>query len=244
MSVQDAEKAEAAANLMAAFMDEPVQQQQDVEAQETASSPEVDDTPELEAEPAPSFEYSPEVPEDILAEIREAEIDDEVEQAIASRPATVEDDQYAEYESAESEQEVRERIKLQKRNEYLEAELAKTRASSWKGEALKYFPLSKHKLDSINATSRRAFLKAAKAEHEAILPYVQEALTEAKGFVDGARSEAVAEGREAAAKAFGKPLSGPDSGTVDAAAANADLENARADARKTGSLVELFKKMM
>jgi hypothetical protein len=114
-----------------------------------ASSPVVEnDTPELEeVREAPSFEYEPEVPEDILAELNEAEIDDEVEREIAAR--TPEEDEYG---VAEDEESVRERVKLQKRNEYLEAELAKTKSTSWKQEAVKYFPLSEHKPST---TSRR-----------------------------------------------------------------------------------------
>jgi hypothetical protein len=215
-----------------------------VEAQEEvpASSPVVenDTAPEVtEVAEAPSFEYEPEVPEDILAELNEAEIDEEVEREIAAR--TPEEDEYG---VAEDEESVRERVKLQKRNEYLEKELAKTKSTSWKEEAKKYFPLSEHALDDIKATSRRSFLKQAKAQHEAILPHVQKVLADAKSFVDAEKAAGRADGKAAAAAAFGQPLSGPDINEIDQAAAEATITAAREDARKSGSLTNLFRTMI
>jgi len=206
-----------------------------------ASSPVVDDTVEAveETAPATSFEYAPEVPEDILAELNLAEIDDEVERELSTR---VPDED--EYGVVEDEDAVRERITLQKRNQYLEAELAKTKSTSWKAEAEKYFPLAKSSLDDIQATSRRAYLRQAKAKHEEILPHVQSVLSEAKQFVEEAKAAAKAEGKTAAAAAYGKPLSGPDVNEIDQAAANSNLTLAREEAKRTGSLVNVFKRLM
>lgn len=245
MSLTEAES-QAAADVANALMADFIGAPPVVEAPEAvavpASSPVVEDTVEVaeEVTEAPSFEYDPEVPEDILAELNEAEIDDEVEREIATRPAAEEN----EYGYVEDEDAVRERIRLAKRNEYLERELAKTKSTSWKDEALKYFPLAKYKLDDINATSRRSFLKQAKAAHETILPHVQEALADAKQFVDAEKVAAYAQAKTAAAEAFGKPLSGPDINEIDQAAANSNLTLAREEAKKTGSLVNVFKRLM
>ncbi len=230
---------EAAANVVSVLMNDfspaPV-----VEAPEVVpvSSPVVDDTaPVVEAT---SFEYDPEVPEDILAELNEAEIDEEVEREIAARVPDEED----EYGVVEDEDSVRERIKLQKRNEYLERELAKNKSTSWKAEAEKYFPLAKTSLDSINATSRRSFLKQAKAKHEEILPHVQAVLAEARSYVDAEKAAGRADGRAAAAAAFGQPLSGPDINEIDQAASESAISQAREDAKRTGSLANLFRTMI
>lgn len=253
MSLTEAESQAAATvaqALMNDFIGAPAPAVEAPEAVVPASSPVVDDTVEAaeEVAPAPSFEYDPEVPEDILAELNEAEIDDEVEREIAARPAPAGEEDlayYAEgYAEGEDQDAMRLRIKLRKRNEYLEAQLAKTKSVTWKAEALKYFPLSKHAVDDINATSRRAFLKQAKAEHERILPHVQSVLSEAKGFVDAEKAAARAEGKTAAAEAYGKALSGPDVNEIDQAAANSNLTLARDEAKKTGSLVNVFKRLM
>ena len=243
MSLTEAESqaaADVAQALMNDFIGAPAPA---VEAPEVvpASSPVVDDTVEVveEAAVAPSFEYAPEVPDDILAELNEAEIDDEVERELAARVPD-ENDEFA----FEDEDAARERIRLQKRVEFLEAQVVKTKATSWKDEALKYFPLSKHSLDTINANSRRAFLKQAKAEHERILPHVQSVLEEAKSFVEAEKLAARTEGKTAAAAAYGKPLSGPDVNEIDQAAANSNLTLAREEAKKTGSLVNVFKRLM
>jgi hypothetical protein len=241
MSLTEAES-DVVADVTQAFMNDFTGVSPVVEAPEgtevPANDPAIDDTAEAVAE-APSFEYDPEVPEDILAELNEAEIDDEVAQEMSSR-VTEED----EYGVVEDEDAVRERLKLTKRNAYLEKELAKSKSGSWKDEALKYFPLSKHSLDSIDATSRRSFLRQAKDEHERILPHVQSVLSEAKTFVDAEKAAARAEGKTAAAEAFGKPLSGPDVNEIDQASANSNLTLAREEAKKTGSLVNVFKRLM
>jgi hypothetical protein len=229
-------KEDAAATVAQAFMDDFT----------GAPNSNVEDTaPALEPEPAAEVpvpvEFSPEIPDDLLRELDEAEIDEQVEQELANRE-TEED----EYGVVEDEETVRERVRLEKRNAYLEKELAKSKEGAWRDEAVRYFPLSKHKLSEIadKATSRRSFLRQAKAEHEAILPHVQEYLALAKTVVDQETAAARTAGKQAAAAAYGAPLSGPDVNEIDQAAANSAIAAAREEARKTGNLAGLFRKMI
>lgn len=199
--------------------------------------------PAQEAAPAPTFELNPELPEDLAAELAEAEIEDEVEREVAAyEPETdewgnpVEVDQDA----------VREAVKLRKRNEYLEKQLVQTKRGQWEAEAEKFFPLAKHALPDIQATSRRSFLKAAKAEHDRILPHVQAYLGEAKQVVDAEKQSATTEARAAVAESWGKPLTGPDN-AMDAAAVarEQEIEKARSRVREgKGALKDVFAAMM
>lgn len=246
MALTEAES-EAAASVAAAligdFTGEPVTAT--VEAPPVAvSSPAVDDTaPEPEAvTEATSFEYSPEIPEDVLADLEEGDIDDEVERELAARVPD-EDDEYG---VGEDEDTIRERVRLKKRNEYLERELTKSKSTTWKDEAKKYWPLAEHALDEIaeKATSRRAFRRLAEAEHKRILPHVQKAIAGAKAVVEAERVAARQDGKTAAANAYGEPLTGPDVTEIDQAAVTSELAAAREEARKSGSLAGLFSKMI
>jgi hypothetical protein len=243
MALSEAE-AEAAASVTAAMFDAPAEPAVEAPESPVSSTPEATPaTPELPEETVTEnpFDFNPEIPDEILREIDEADIDAEVEAELATRePVT---DEYNEYEPQESEEDARSRLKLEKRNKWLEDQLAQTKRGQWEAEAKKYFPLSEHALGDIKATSRRAFLKEAKARHELVLPHVQKVLAEAKAHVDEARTSAKAEGRAAAKAAFGVPMAGPDVALIDQAAANEELAAARADARKTGSLTTVFKKM-
>jgi hypothetical protein len=239
MSLSEAE-AQAAASVAAAFMDAPAAQ---IEAPPEAVSS--TDEVEVETEETTSFDFSPEIPEDILREIGEAEIDEEVDRELASRPAVVDDEYSYSEDPVETEDSVRERLKLEKRNKWLEDQLAQTSRGKWEDEAKKFFPLSEHALGEIKATSRRSFLKQAKARHEAILPHVQKVLADAKQFVDVEKQAAVSEGRAAAKAAFGEPLTGPDVNSVDQAAHDAAVSSARQSVREgRGSLVDVFKELM
>jgi hypothetical protein len=217
-------------------------------AQEVAGEPEPvgePAAPEAAAEPvqaapvAAPFELNPTLPDDIVAELDAADIDAEVDAEVAQ--IAPREDEYGNpvYVDEESE---RERIALRKRNEYLERQLADSKSSQWKAEGAKFFPLAQHALDDIakTATSRRSFLRLAKAEHERILPHVQGYLAEAKLAVDAESEEAKAQAREGVAVAWGTPLAGPEGGISETANQEARIERAR----QKGRLADVFAEMM
>jgi len=69
-------------------------------------------------------------------------------------------------------------------------------------------------------------------------------LPKAQAVINSEKAAARGEGKAAAAAAFGEPLSGPDVNEIDQAATESAIEAARADAKKTGSMVNLFRTMI
>ncbi len=193
----------------------------------------------VEAAPVATFDLNPELPDDIAAELAEADIDDEVEEAVAKLEP--QEDEWGNEIPVDEDAE-RERIKLRKRNEYLEKRLAQSESGKWKQEAEKFFPLAKHALDDLaeKATSRRRFLKLAEAEHKRILPHVQSYLAEAKTVVDAERDTATTDARKTVAEAWGDPVSGPDTGLTDMAGYEQRIDKARSK----GRLADVFTEML
>ena len=187
--------------------------------------------------PVPALELAPKVPDDLLAELDEEDLDVEVERELAASRENVEEYEYA----SESEDEARERIRLKKRNEFLEAQLVAAKRGNWEVEALKFFPLSKHILPDIKAVSRRGFLRAARDEHNRIVPIVQSYLEQARAVVETETQAVVETAREEVADAWGKPVGDPTSATT--ASENAEIAVARAKARKSGDVADVFKAM-
>lgn len=205
-----------------------------------AEAPEAPEQPAAEeAAPAAPFDLNPELPDDIAAEIAEAEIDDEVEEEVASYQP--EKDEWGNDVEVDSDQ-IRELVKLRKQNEWLQKQVVQTKAGQWKAEAEKFFPLAVHALDDIGAkaTSRRKFLALAKAEHERILPHIQGYLAKAKVEVDAERDDVKDATRAEVQDAWGKPIKGPDSGATDTAAYEERIKKARG----TGRLADVFREMI
>jgi hypothetical protein len=214
-----------------------------VAVEQPAVEPEPQVAAVAEAAPVAPLNLNPELPEEIAAEIAAAEIDEEVEAEVAAyQPETDEWGNPVEVD----EDAVREAVKLRKRNEWLEAQLVKTKRGQWEAEAEKYFPLAKHALGDIKATSRRSFLAAAKAEHNRILPHVQTYLASAKEVVDAERSTATEQARDQVAEAWGQPLTGPDSAlSVPAVEKTERLTRTREDVRQgKKTLKDLFAEML
>jgi hypothetical protein len=215
-------------------------------AVQAVEQPAVEPQPEpavVEAAPVAPLNLNPELPEEIAAEIAAAEIDEEVEAEVAAyQPETDEWGNPVEVD----EDAVREAVKLRKRNEWLEQQLVKTKRGQWEAEAERYFPLAKHALADIKATSRRGFLAAAKAEHNRILPHVQTYLASAKEVVDAERSTATEQAREQVQEAWGQPLTGPDSAlSVPAVEKTERLTRTREDVRQgKKTLKDLFAEML
>jgi hypothetical protein len=216
-----------------------------VAVEQPAVEPEPQVAAVAEAAPVAPLNLNPELPEDIAAELAEAEIDEEVEREVAAyEPETDEWGNPLEVD----EDAVREAVKLRKRNEYLERELVKSKSAGWRKEIEQHFPLAKHAVDDIlkNATSRRSALRAAKKEHDRILPHVQAYLADAKEVVDAERSTATEQAREQVAEAWGQPLTGPDSAlSVPAVEKTERLTRTREDVRQgKKTLKDLFAEML
>ena len=220
-----------------------IQREQAQTAPAAVEQPAADEAPEPVAEPAPPFDLNPALPEDLVAELDAAEIDEQVEREVAAYQP--EEDEWGNPVEVDTDA-VREAIKLRKRNEYLERQLVESKAASWKAEAEKFFPLAKHALDGITATSRRGFLRAAKAEHDRILPHVQGYLAEAKQFVDAEKADVTTEARKQVAESWGQPLAGPDTALNSQQADQQQrVQRARENVREgKGGLAQVFAELM
>lgn len=245
MSEHEQAMNEAAAALTASFVGAPVAEP---EVEPEAVEAEAVEAPEQpaaeEVAPAAPFDLTPELPEDIAAELAEAEIDEQVEAEVAAyEPET---DEWGNTQEVDSDQ-IRELVKLRKQNEYLQRQVVETKAGQWRKEAEKYFPLAKHALDDLakSTTSKRGFLKAAKAEHDRILPHIQQYLGEAKQHADAETLVSKDEARAEVADAWGKPLTDPNS-ALSAPAVDREkrVQTARENMREgKGTLAKLFVEM-
>lgn len=155
------------------------------------------------------------LPDDLAEFLDEPEFDDEP-------TAQLEEDEFVDPEEL-----ARQNAKLRKKLEWTEAQKAKVEMAKWRQEAEKFFPYAH--LDSIAATSRRGFLREARAQHEAnkslIAPHV-EAL---KAKEAALRAEIEQKVKAELAEAWGKPNlgGGPSGAPVEAAAASDELDRAR-----------------
>jgi hypothetical protein len=244
---------EAAAAVAASLMGQPGQDPVAVVEEPAvvveAEAPVVSEQPAAAPAPAPApvaRNLNPELPDDLAAELAEAEIDEEVESAVAAyvyEPAT---DEYGNAIEID-EDAVREAVKLRKRNEFLERELVKQKSGSWRKEIEQYFPLAKHALDDImkNATSRRSALREAKKEHERILPHLQAYLAEAKAVVDEETATATDDARAVVADSWGKPLVDPSTAlSAPAVQQEARVQAAREKVRSGAPLRTIFSEML
>jgi hypothetical protein len=208
---------------------------QSVEAEETPSSTEAAAAQKVEQEAAVEIpSYEADVPDDLLAELDEPDFEAEAEAETSGG-----EEEYVEGFEADSEERKR-RIAAEKKAVWLEQRLAEQNKGKWQAEAKKYFPLSEHALANIKADSRRAFLREARAAHEAILPYVKPLVERLAEVTQSAKEQARAEGRGEAAAAWGAPTTGPGVVPVKASANEAELEAAR----KTGNLAKIIGVLM
>jgi hypothetical protein len=176
--------------------------------------------------------YTPEIPEDLLEDLEEPDFEAEAATELAA------DDEYV-YDEQDSE-ERRLRIAAEKKLAWIEGRLQDQNKSKWRAEATKYFPLSEHSLDSIQADSRRSFLRQAKAEHEKVLPYVKPLIERLGATAEEVKAQAKQEGRAEARAAWGQPTTGPGTVPTRGSADEQELE----DARKTGNLAKIIGVMM
>lgn len=222
-----ADKAEEAAAAAAAQ----ILEAERAEGQESSASSEetaAEGTPQ-DAEQAPSLD--PELPEGLAEELDEPDLDEDED------PAGLDED-YEGY--SEADQEIVKRLHAaEKKAAYYEDLRLKDSKKLWTAEAKKFFPLSEFALPSIEATSRRAFLKQARAAHETVKPLVKRYLDAAHTSMESEREQMRSEEREKAAKSWGRPSVGSE---VPANAAEDVRQIERARAR--GDLSDVIRAMV
>lgn len=128
--------------------------------------------------------------------------------------------------------------KLEKQNKWLEEQRVKQGQKNWKAEAAKRFPLAD--VDEINATSRRAFLKAAATQHQRYQKKLSPILSQIEALKGAAIETIREEERGRAENAWGRPTAGPQQPLVEAAEGTVRQQNAL-DRGRYGSVQEMVR---
>ena len=162
-------------------------------------------------------DLNPSIPEDLLEFLEEPDFDDD--EPVAT---TTEDDEFVDPEEL-----ARENAKLRKRLEWAESQKAKAEQAKWHEEAKKIAPLSRP--ETINANSRRAFLREARKQHEENFTLLAPHIEAYKAAKESLKATVEAEIRSELADAWGRPNlgGGPSGAPVEAAAAADELDRAR-----------------
>ncbi len=155
------------------------------------SSPEVPAAPAAGQEADTTFSFDVEVPDELQDFLDEPEFDDTDDTSVEPAVALEE----GEYEDPEVAALRKRAIAAEKKAEYEKNLRVKRERKAWEAEAAKFFPLSDPA--SIQADSRRGFLRAAKAQHEQMKPHAERI-----------RAQIEAEARAKAVEAWGKPQGG------------------------------------
>lgn len=174
-------------------------------SEETAAEVE-EAQPEAEQEEVELPDLDPKLPEDLAEELDMPEWDED-----DSPPqAEVEEDD-EEYDDDDPQvQALKARLKKAERKaQWAEQQRMEARKGKWQEEAKKYFPLSEYALSDISATSRRGFLREARAAHDAIKPVAMEIAKRYAEAHGAAKQAAIEEGKEHAKEAWGKPTVAP-----------------------------------
>src|SRR5262245_25234365 len=184
------------------------------EVEETSEQPE--EAPVAEAEEA-QHETAPELPDEIRELLETPDFDAEAEDALRDELETTEtEDEVEEWEEDPKVLELKKQlIKEQKKSAWFEKLRAESERKKWEDEASKYFPYADQ--TQIQSTSRRGFLRAAKAQHDAIKDKVDAALLGDRKRLDDEREAMREEIRKEVEAAWGKVTTGPGVPPADAA---------------------------
>lgn len=185
-------------------------------ANEGDSSSEATEASEAASEGLPDLNLDREVPEDILSEIEKATLDFGEDE----EPEELEVPPEQEWEDQDTRKLRAELAKAQKRMEFLEKQNARTGKKVWAEEAREYFPLAEESLDTIEATSRRAYLKRAQEIHNQLLPSYKRMKKTLEERLESEREKTRVETRRELEEAWGRPTvvgdtSGPDTADLD-----------------------------
>jgi cell division septum initiation protein DivIVA len=125
-------------------------------------------------------------------------------------PAAEQD--YEDFDDPEKARLQKQLAKLQKKLAWAEEQKAKSSRKEWAAEAGKYFQFSNPAI--IEAKSRRAFLKEAQRQHEAVAQVAKPLYEQLAAEKARLKEQALAEAREEAAQRWGRPSAGPTTATT------------------------------
>lgn len=146
----------------------------------------------------PSFEV--EVPEELEEEL-ELE-DDELEVRL-----TASQEEFEDYGEDDLDPEVRARlVAAEKKAAFYEKKAAERQVEKAEEEARKFFPLSEPFLSEIEATSRRGFLRQAKAIHQKMLPIARQMKEQFESAIETERERVKEETKKDLEKAWGRAV--------------------------------------
>lgn len=195
---------EAAAGVAADLMAEVEPFTEEAEAEETTeATDEVERSQEDEGLPEITWDTPEELKELLEAPDFEDEEDDD-EPVIAQTQEDYEADEYEDPEKARLQKQL---AKMQKKLAWAEEQKAKASQKTWADEARKYFQFSNPEI--IQAKSRRAFLKEAQRQHEAVATVAKPLYEQLAAEKARLKEEALAEARAEAEKRWGAPTTGP-----------------------------------
>lgn len=164
--------------------------------------------PEAEAEEFTLPDLDPKLPEDLAEELEMPDWD--AEDVDEGEEAEEDDEEWDGEEQDPRVLELKRKLRTaEKRIAWEQGKKAEAQREKWKAEALKYLPLSEYALDDIKATSRRGYLREAKKAHDAIKPVAMRIAQQYAEAHKAAKDAAIAEGRQAAEDAWGKPTVSP-----------------------------------
>lgn len=186
---------------------------------------------ETQEEELPQFEI--ELPEDLLQELEE---DDFEETSVTEELEQDEDYQMLDEQSKRL---LARALAAEKRAEHYEKLRLNEAKKNWSEEAKKFFPLAEPFLNDIQATSRKGFLREAKARHEAVLPLVKPLLERKEAETKAEREKVREEEKQAAKERWG---SAPENQGQPAEASITQEELARN--RSKGDLAGTLRAMM
>lgn len=215
------EIANAVAGTVADLFGEPAVAEETPNSEPTAADePQVAELPDL----------NPELPEDILEFLEEPDDDDDEPQVGTFEG---EEEEYLDPEAL-----ARENAKLKKRLEWTEQQKQKASRKSWSEEAKKIAPLARP--ETITATSRRAFLREARKQHEEnftlLAPHI-DAYEKRRAEIE---AEVRAEVRAELEQAWGRPTQNAGPSGTEVTQRNDAIEKAR----KSRNLAAVAKAMI
>lgn len=180
-------------------------------------------------EPTSWIDFNPEVPEELLDELKE----DEPEEEATSEWDGFEDDHDPEL--------LKRLAKAEKEAAHFKSLRVKEKSKDWAAEAIKFFPLSETVVPEIKADSRRSFLKQAKEAHDTLLPFAKRFADQAQVSVAEATEAATAKAKAEAAEAWGQA---PKSDPAEDEAAAISADRMLSDGRREGNLHKSILAMM
>jgi hypothetical protein len=211
-------------------------------AREATEPPEGQDfEPEAEADVEPAVELPPPAPEDWLTE--EPDFDAEAREVVAAEALEPEEEFTYEDDPRLIEERTK-RIAAEKKAAHFEAQRVKDARKTWVAEALEHAPLAADllgdNLEEIKATSKRAFLREAAEAHQKARKVLERQLGSATQIAGEEVAAVKAEAKREAAKAYGRPTSGPGVAPAQAAETAARVAAAREQRGLRGAIREMI----